>query len=182
MTTIVIALGGNALLRRGDPMDPAVQDRNVAAAAAALLGAVKPGDRLVLTHGNGPQVGLLAVADADRPGDLPFPLDVIDAESEGMIGYLLARHLNRPGGRPAAALLTQVLVDPADKAFAAPSKPIGPVVDEAAAQILISRRGWHVVQEAGSAPGPGAEAPGWRRVVASPSPLGIVELESIRCL
>ena len=116
MTTTVIALGGNALLRRGDPMDPAIQDRNVAEAAAAIIAAVPDGERVVVTHGNGPQVGLLALADAGRPGGIPFPLDVLDAESEGMIGYLLARHLHRIGGRQVATLLTQVVVDVDDEA------------------------------------------------------------------
>lgn len=182
MTTVVIALGGNALLRRGDPPDPAIQDQIVARAAEALLAATAATDRVVITHGNGPQVGLIALADAERSGDLPFPLDVLDAESEGMIGYLLARHLYRAGARPVAPLLTQVVVDPADTAFARPTKPIGPVYPEADAQRLASTHGWRIALEpAGSAPS--ATTPKtWRRVVASPRPQRIVELQAIEDL
>jgi carbamate kinase len=177
MTTTVVALGGNALLRRGEPLDPAIQDRNVASAASAILAAVSADEQLVITHGNGPQVGLLALADAGRDGDLPFPLDILDAESEGMIGYLLARHLHRAGGRPVVSLLTQVVVDPADPAFARPTKAIGPVYSADQAQDLAARRGWQVAPEPAS-----SGTPVWRRVVASPRPHRIVELDSIRHL
>jgi len=177
VTTTVIALGGNALLRRGDPLDPLVQDDNVERAAAAILDAAAPGEHLVITHGNGPQVGLLALADAGRTGDLPFPLDVLDAESEGMIGYLLARHLHRLGGRPVVTLLTQVVVDLADPAFARPTKPIGPWYSEAEADALVASRGWRVAPES-----PLTDASPWRRVVASPAPRRIVEIDAVRTL
>lgn len=172
----MLALGGNALLRRGDPVDPAIQEHNVERAAAAILAAVPAGDRLVVTHGNGPQVGLLAIADAARGGGPPFPLDVLDAESEGMIGYLLARHLHRAGAKPVAAVLTQVVVDPADPAFAQPTKPVGAVYREEEIRVLARRHGWQV------APDAGAETTGWRRVVASPPPRSIVEIEAVRAL
>ncbi len=175
MTTTVVALGGNALLRRGDPLDPAIQDRTIADAAEAILAAVPEDEHLVITHGNGPQVGLLALADAARADGHPFPLDVLDAESEGMIGYLLARHLHRRGRRPVAPLLTQVIVDPADPAFDHPTKPIGPVYPASEAQRLAADRGWHVAQD-------GPTPDGWRRVVASPQPHDVVELDAIRAL
>jgi len=177
VSTTVIALGGNALLRRGDPLDPAIQDGNVARAVDAILDAVDVDDRLVITHGNGPQVGLLALADAGRPGNLPFPLDVLDAESEGMIGYLIARHLHRRGGRPAATVLTQVVVDPTDVAFARPTKPIGPTYSETEAAALAVTRGWRVAPE-----GLVTASSAWRRVVASPAPRRIVEIGSVRAL
>lgn len=176
VSTTVVALGGNALLRRGDPMDPAIQDRNVARAASALVAALPGDERVVVTHGNGPQVGLLALADGARRDGRPFPLDVLDAESEGMIGYLLARHLHRAGGRQVASLLTQVVVDLADPAFDRPSKPIGPVYDEREIQDLAVRQGWSV------APDDPTRPIGWRRRVASPSPLAIVEIGSVRVL
>ena len=177
MGLTVIALGGNALLRRGDPLDPAIQDRNVEQAAASIVAAISDAEQLVITHGNGPQVGLLALADAARPGSLPFPLDVLGAESEGMIGYLLARHLHRRGGRQVAGLLTQVEVDRSDPAFARPTKPIGPTYGAQEAQQLAAQHGWEIAPE-----GPANVAQRWRRVVASPRPRAIVELESIRTL
>jgi carbamate kinase len=171
----VLALGGNALLRRGEPLDPAVQDANVARAASAIGTAVADDEGIVITHGNGPQVGLLALADAARQYALPFPLDVLDAESEGMIGYLLARHLHGAlGGRPVAPLLTQVVVDLEDPAFEAPSKPIGPVYRQDEATAFSLRFGWTVALDGGP--------DSWRRVVASPAPLHIVELAPIRAL
>lgn len=173
--TLVVALGGNALLRRGDPLDPAVQDRNVARAADALLSALPPDERVVITHGNGPQVGLLAIADASRREGIPFPLDVLDAESEGMVGYLLARHLHRAGGRPIATLLTQVVVDPDDPAFAQPTKPIGPVYRPEEADALAGRFGWTLMPER-------AGGGDWRRVVASPAPRAVVEVDAIGVL
>ena len=121
---VVVALGGNALLRRGEPPDVARQRTNVEGAAAALA-AVARGRRLVITHGNGPQVGVLALQ--SEASDTPSPLDVLGAETEGMIGYLISQALgNRMPGRPVATLLTQVVVAAADPAFGAPTKPIGP--------------------------------------------------------
>lgn len=169
---VVVALGGNALLKRGEPMDVETQRRNVEQAARALS-ALASRHRLVVTHGNGPQVGLLALqAAAYRDAAMP-PLDVLGAESEGMIGYLLEQGIrSQLPEQPVATLLTQVLVDPEDPAFQAPSKPIGPAYDRETAERLARERGWTVA--------PDGER--WRRVVPSPTPREIVELQTIRTL
>lgn len=169
---IVAALGGNALLRRGEPLEADIQRRNSARAVEALAPLGREHE-LVVTHGNGPQVGLLALQALAYPEVAPYPLDVLGAESEGMIGYLLEQELrNALPGRPVATLLTQVVVDPDDPAFRRPSKPIGPVYEEAEARRLAAQRGWTVAPD----------GPGWRRVVPSPEPRAIVELEAIRLL
>jgi carbamate kinase len=169
---VVIALGGNALLRRGEPPDDASQRRNVAAAAAAIAG-IACEHAVVVTHGNGPQVGLLALqAEAYDPGR-PHPLDVLGAQTEGMIGYLIEQELrNRLPGRQVATLLTQVAVDADDAAFGHPTKPIGPGYPKDRAERLAAERGWSVA--------PDGDA--YRRVVASPEPRRIIELETIRLL
>ena len=168
---VVAALGGNALLRRGEPLSDEAQRANVRRAVAALA-PVAQEHGLVVTHGNGPQVGLLALQ-AAAIGGAPTPLDVLGAESEGMIGYVLEQELrNALPGRDVATLLTQVVVDPADTAFARPTKPIGPVYAEPDARRLAHERGWVVAPD----------GPGWRRVVPSPEPRTIVELETIRRL
>jgi carbamate kinase len=169
---IVAALGGNALLRRGEPADAETQRGNISAAVEALA-QIATRHRLVVTHGNGPQVGLLALQAESYAQLSPYPLDVLGAESEGMIGYLLEQGLtNRLPGTPAATLLTQVVVDREDSAFQHPSKPIGPIYDRATAQRLARERGWTVAPD-------GAR---WRRVVPSPEPQRIVELQTIRTL
>ena len=169
---IVLALGGNALLRRGEPLDAATQRANVAAAAKAIA-AIGGSHELVITHGNGPQVGLLALQAAAYAEFDPYPLDVLGAESEGMIGYLLEQALEGAlPGRSVATLLTQTVVSADDPAFAAPKKPIGPVYDEPTARHLAAERGWTV----------DADGEGFRRVVASPQPRRIVELAAIRLL
>lgn len=169
---IVVALGGNALLKRGEPMTADNQRANVRRAAAVLAELVAAGHSLVITHGNGPQVGLLALQAAALP-DPPFPLDVLDAESAAMIGYVLQQELgNAIKDRLFAALLTQVKVDPQDPAFAAPTKPIGPVYDEAMARRLAAERGWRIAPDNDK----------WRRVVASPKPLAIIEAEVLAFL
>lgn len=169
---IVAALGGNALLRRGEPPEAATQRRHVGEAVRALA-ALAGTHELVLTHGNGPQVGLLALQAAAYRDVTPYPLDVLGAESEGMIGYLLEQALrNELPGRSVATLLTQIVVDPADPAFGRPSKPIGPVYTEAEARRLAAERGWAIALDGES----------FRRVVASPEPLQVVELEAIRLL
>ena len=167
---IVLALGGNALLRRGEPMNPDVQLENIRDACDAIA-PLAARHRLVITHGNGPQVGLLALHDS---GTDQFPLDVHGAESEGMIGYLLARELRSrlAPDREVAAVLTMVEVDPHDAAFTHPTKPIGPVYQADDARRLASKHRWTVK----------ADGPGVRRVVASPSPQRIVELAPIRWL
>ncbi len=169
---IVAALGGNALLRRGEPPQAALQRANVRKAAAALA-AVAGSHELVITHGNGPQIGLLAIQAAALSGIDPYPLDVLGAESEGMIGYILEQELrNALPGRNVATLLTQITVDPADPAFAQPTKPIGPVYVEEEARRLAAAHGWTIARD----------GPGFRRVVASPEPLRILELSTIRML
>jgi len=169
---IVVALGGNALLRRGEPLDAATQRRNVEQAAGAIA-ELAASNRVVVTHGNGPQVGLLALqseASAEVP---PYPLDVLGAESEGMVGYMIEQSLQgRLGDQPCCTLLTEVLVDPADPAFESPSKPIGPAYDRRTAERLAAERGWTV----------GPDGDRWRRLVASPEPLEIVELLTLRLL
>ena len=171
---LVVALGGNALLKRGEPMTAAAQRANVGRAAISLAALIAAGHRIVITHGNGPQVGLIALQAAAGPRDGAYPLDVLGAESEGMIGYLIEQELgNRLGsGAQLATLLTQTRVDPADPAFHAPSKPIGPVYDDAAMQCLKAERGWTFKLDNGM----------WRRVVASPAPLEILEIKVIALL
>ena len=170
---IVVALGGNALLRRGEPLDADVQEHNVISAAKAL-GALGREHQLVVTHGNGPQVGLLALQTAAYTEVAPYPLDVLGAESEGMIGYLLEQALeNELPGVAVATLLTQTVVDRRDPAFTHPSKPIGPVYDRSTAAELEHEHGWSMASEDGA---------GYRRVVPSPEPKRIVELAAISLL
>jgi carbamate kinase len=169
-TRIVVALGGNALLRRGEPAEAEIQLRNVRSAAGVLAGLAAEHD-LIVTHGNGPQVGLLALeADAYKAVS-PYPLDVLGAESQGMIGYLVVQALqNELCDRNVAAVLTQVIVDPLDAAFVVPTKPIiGPVYSEREARSLAGERGWTVARDGQY----------FRRVVPSPEPKEIVELELI---
>jgi carbamate kinase len=168
---IVVALGGNALLRRGEPMSSAAQQANAAGAATAIAQLVALAHSVTLTHGNGPQVGLLALQAAAGPPDAAQPLDSLDAESEGWIGYLLEQELANalPAGSEIATLLTRIEVDAADPAFAAPAKPIGPVYDEATARGLAAAHGWTVAPDGKY----------WRRVVASPAPATILNAASI---
>ena len=137
---VVMALGGNALLRRGEPLDVEVQRRNLSRAVTRAIAPVARRHQVVITHGNGPQIGLLALQAAAYKDVKPYPLDVLGAESAGMIGYLIGQSLaNELPGREIATLLTQVEVDPSDPAFDRPTKPIGPVYDEAEAQMLAAR-------------------------------------------
>jgi carbamate kinase len=170
---VVVALGGNALLRRGEPVTAEGQRANIRRAAVALAELMRQDHQLVITHGNGPQVGLLALQGA-ATGAAAFPLDVLGAETEGMIGYVLQQELDNAYAPQArfATLLTQVEVDPTDPAFALPTKPVGPVYTQAEAERLSADRGWTIAPD-GS---------GWRRVVASPKPQRILELEVIRLL
>jgi carbamate kinase len=169
---IVVALGGNALIRRGEELTVEVQRSN-AAVAARSVAELAAEHHLVVTHGNGPQVGLLALQNAAYRDVPSYPLDVLDAESEGMVGYLLEQELSRhlPPDR-LATLLTQVTVDTGDPAFDRPSKPVGPLYDGIEAERLARAHGWTIVADSG----------GWRRAVASPRPVGIVELPTIRIL
>jgi carbamate kinase len=170
---VVVALGGNALLRRGQPADVEIQRLNVASAVKAIAELATEHD-VVVTHGNGPQVGLLALQGEAYGVVRPYPLDVLGAESEGMIGYLLDQELtNRFGGRrQVATLLTQLIVDADDPAFEHPEKFIGPVYDQSTAERLAIERGWTIA--------PDGEH--WRRVVPSPEPRSIVELATIKLL
>ena len=170
---IVIALGGNALLRRGEPLTEENQRHNIAVAAASLA-PITQNNALVITHGNGPQVGLLAMQSAALGPSAAYPLDVLDAETEGMVGYLIEQALDNllPAGKRCASLLTQIEVDPADPAFQQPSKPIGPLFGEDEAKQLAEARGWHIARDGEH----------YRRVVASPRPLRILELGVIELL
>jgi carbamate kinase len=171
---IVAALGGNALLRRGEALEAEVQRGNVKAAAVTLAELAGEHD-LVVTHGNGPQIGLLALQSEAYRDVRTYPLDVLGAESEGMVGYMLEQELgNALPGRDVVSLLTQVVVDPLDPGFRKPTKPIGPVYREAEAKRLAAERGWTVARD-------GVDAQ-WRRVVASPAPHSIVELRAIKLL
>ena len=170
---VVAALGGNALLRRGEPLTAENQRDNVRAAVAALLPIALEHD-LVLTHGNGPQVGLLALQNAAYRADEEYPLDILDAETEGMIGYLVEQELGNvlPADRPLATLLTRIEVGSDDPAFAQPTKPIGPVYERAEAERHAAEKGWVIARD-------GAR---WRRVVPSPQPRAILEIGVIDLL
>jgi carbamate kinase len=170
---IVIALGGNALLRRDQPMTAENQRDNIKAAMARIA-AIAPGNELIITHGNGPQVGLLALQAASYPEVTSYPLDVLGAETEGMIGYMIEQELGNalPAGRPLATLLTQVEIDSDDPAFRNPTKPIGPVYEAAEAKAIGQERGWAFAPDGDKL----------RRVVASPRPQRIVEIRPISWL
>jgi len=166
---VLIALGGNALLRRGEPLALDVQARNVAR-AARIVARIARSHEVVVTHGNGPQVGLLALQSESSTEVPPLPLDVLNAESEGMIGYWLEQALRAElPEREIATLLTQVEVCAADPAFDEPTKPIGPVYSEAEGRRRARERGWQMIED----------RVGWRRVVASPVPRRILELPTI---
>lgn len=169
---LVIALGGNALLRRDQPAEATAQRRNIDAAVRSIAELVTEHE-VIVTHGNGPQVGLLAAQGEAYREVGSYPLDVLGAETEGMIGYLLEQSLrNALPGKEVATLLTQVVVDPTDPAFRRPTKPIGRVYEETEARRLAAERGWSVAPD----------GPLFRRVVASPEPREIVELRAIRVL
>jgi carbamate kinase len=170
---VVTALGGNALLRRGEPMTADNQRRNVRIAAQALA-PVASDHQLVVGHGNGPQVGLLALQGAAYTKVETYPLDVLGAETEGMIGYMIEQELGNllPFERPFATMLTMIEVDPSDPAFENPNKFIGPVYGKEDADRLAAEKGW-VFKQDGS---------WWRRVVPSPEPKRIFELRPIKWL
>lgn len=170
---IVVALGGNALLRRGQPLTHEAQRENVRTAAVALA-TIAEGNELVITHGNGPQVGLLALQGAAYKPDELYPLDVLGAETEGMIGYMIEQELGNlmPIERPFASLLTMIEVDPQDPAFSDPTKFIGPVYGQSEAQRLAKDNKWTIKQDGDK----------WRRVVPSPLPKRIFESRPIHWL
>jgi len=163
---IVVALGGNALLRRGEPPDSEVQAHHITAAVHALA-PIASKHELVVTHGNGPQIGLLALESAVDPSlSHPYPLDVLGAQTQGMVGYWLLQALeNVVADRQVACVVTQTLVAADDPAWAAPSKFIGPVYGEEEAKRLAAERGWQIR----------VDGRAWRRVVASPPPIAVVE-------
>lgn len=170
---IVIALGGNAILQRGQPMTAENQRSNIRLAAERIAEVV-PGNEVVVAHGNGPQVGLLALQASAYQDVPPYPLDVLGAQTEAMIGYVIEQELGNvlPVETPLATLLTMVEVHLQDPAFGHPTKPIGPVYDAETAELLAVEQGWSIA----------ADGAGWRRVVASPEPRRIFELRPIRQL
>ena len=170
---VVVALGGNALLRRGEPMTADAQRENVRVAARALAPVAIEHD-LVISHGNGPQVGLLALQAAAYGEVESYPLDVLGAQTEGMIGYLVEQELGNllPPERPFATILTMVEVDSTDPAFGNPTKFVGPVYDKAQADAIAAEKGWAFRQDGRQ----------WRRVVPSPEPKRIFEIRPIRWL
>ena len=170
---IVAALGGNALLKRGEPPDSAIQERHVISAVRALA-PLAAGHELVITHGNGPQVGLLALESASDPAlARPYPFDVLGAQTQGMIGYWLTQALaNALPDRQVTCLISRTLVRADDPAFAHPAKFVGPVYDESQARALAASQHWDIRQDGAA----------WRRVVPSPEPADLIELPAIRLL
>jgi carbamate kinase len=167
---IVAALGGNALLQRGEKPDAAIQIEHVRAAAEALAPLARV-HQLLICHGNGPQIGMLSLeSENDSALTRPYPLDVLVAQTQGMIGYWLAQCLRNAGvAKPVLGLVTQTVVDPADPAFADPTKFVGPVYTLERAEQLADAHGWSIAADGGQ----------WRRVVPSPAPKRIVEQDSI---
>jgi carbamate kinase len=169
---VVVALGSTALARRGEALDAEVQRQNVARAAAAISAIAKM-HTVVLTHGSSPQIALLAMQSDAYAALKPYPLDMLSAETEGMIGYLFEQELrNLLPGKHVITVLTQVEVNRKDPAFRRPSKPIGPPLDEMEADRLANAHDWTMSQEGMK----------WRRLVASPEPLRILELPAIKLL
>ncbi len=170
---ILVALGGNALLKRGEPMTAAAQRANIHQAALALA-PIAEHHQLVLSHGNGPQVGLLALQASAYKDVEAYPLDILDVQTEGMIGYLIEQELGNlvPKDVPLATILTMIEVDRDDPAFANPTKFVGPVYDDDAATALSEEKGWTFKRDGSKL----------RRVVPSPAPKRIFEIRPIRWL
>ena len=174
---IVIALGGNALLHRGEPLTAHNQRASIRLAAERIA-AIAPGNEIVVAHGNGPQVGLLALQSAAchdlAQGVAPYPLDVLGAQTDAMIGYVIEQELGNlmPANQPLATILTMIEVDRDDPAFEHPTKPIGPVYERETAERLKTASGWTIA----------ADGEMFRRVVASPKPRRIFEIGPIRTL
>jgi len=168
----VIALGGNAILQKGQALESEIQANNIARATRNIADIVT-NDELAITHGNGPQVGLLALQAEGYPEVTPYPFDILDAESAGMLGYLISLHMdNALPTRQSVALITRVLVDPEDPAFARATKPVGPVYPTAQGDAIARQRGWQMTRI----------SEGMRRVVPSPRPQKIIELSAIEVL
>ncbi len=170
---IVIALGGNALLRRGEEMTAENQRKNIQLAVKSLA-PIAGQNELVISHGNGPQVGLLSLQSAAYKEVEEYPLDILGAQTEGMIGYMIEQELGNllPIEIPIASILTMVEVDPEDPAFDNPTKPIGPIYTKEEAEKLKKEKGWSIK----------LDGEHWRRVVASPEPHRIFQLRPIHWL
>lgn len=171
---IVIALGGNALLTRGEKLTAENQRRNIKLAVKSIVPLIDDGHDIVITHGSGPQIGLLALQGyAYRPDEL-YPLDVLDAEVEGMIGYMIGQELYnaRSANSEIVSVLTQIEVNANDPAFNHPTKPIGPRFEKRDAEGLAKRHGWTIVKDRGK----------YRRAVPSPHPVRLVEANVIKML
>ena len=170
---IVIALGGNALLRRGEEMTADNQRENIRIAARSLAPIIEEHE-VVISHGNGPQVGLLSLQSAAYKEVEEYPLDILGAQTQGMIGYMIEQELGNllPIEKPIASILTMVEIDPEDPAFSNPTKPIGPVYSEKEAKQLAENKGWDIRRDGEY----------WRRVVPSPEPHRIFELRPIHWL
>ena len=167
--TVVVALGGNALLRRGEPLEAEVQRQNIEIAVKTISDIAQEYN-VVLVHGNGPQVGLLALQGLEYKKVAPYPLDVLGSETQGMIGYMLMQEFkNQMPNVNATCMLTQMTVDPNDPAFADPTKPIGPIYQEAEARELAEKYHWTIKPDGKH----------FRRVVPSPQPTGIIEHDAI---
>ncbi|MEF1289368.1 carbamate kinase [Vibrio sp. M260118] len=167
--TVVVALGGNALLRRGEPLEAEVQRQNIEI-AVKTISQIAQEYNVVLVHGNGPQVGLLALQGLEYKKVAPYPLDVLGSETQGMIGYMLMQEFkNQMPDINSTCMLTQMTVDPNDPAFADPTKPIGPIYEEAEARELAEKYRWTIKPDGKH----------FRRVVPSPQPTGIIEHEAI---
>lgn len=171
---VVASLGGNALLRRGEPMTAENQRANVRRAVSAISDVINAGHRVVISHGNGPQIGLLALRAAAFQPHEAYPLDVLGAETEGGIGYMIEQELENVlrGRRRVAALLTQVEVDPKDPAFREPTKPIGPIYSKAEIEKIAADS--NLVFK--------LDGDHYRRVVPSPRPKRIPDISVIRIL
>ncbi len=170
---IVIALGGNALLQRGDEMTADNQRENIRVAVKALAPIIEEHE-VVISHGNGPQVGLLSLQSAAYKEVEEYPLDILGAQTQGMIGYMIEQELGNllPIEKPIASILTMVEIDPEDPAFSNPTKPIGPVYTEDEAKNLAKIKGWDIKNDGEY----------WRRVVPSPEPHRIFQLRPIHWL
>jgi carbamate kinase len=172
--TVVIALGGNAILQPGQAGTASEQRATIAVACAEIARVLDDGHRVVLTHGNGPQVGNILLQNEEARNTVPpMPLDICGAQSQGMLGYLFQQELQRQTGRPVVSLVTQVEVDPEDPAFSNPTKPVGPFYTPERARRMMAEAGWTMREDAGR---------GWRRVVPSPRPVRVVEAGLIASL
>jgi len=168
---VLMALGGNALLQRGQPLEAEIQAKNIMH-AAKIIKAISRHHQVVLCHGNGPQVGLLSLMSNAYKDVTPYPLEVLVAETQGMIGYMMQNALYNEGIEKVVTLVTQVKVDANDPAFTTPTKPIGPVYDKETALKLAHEKGWEIAPDGKY----------YRRIVASPDPKDIVEFNAAETL